>query len=142
MQVLTTTTNTFMQTFQQYTGQFQQWGTWLFFTLLSINLVWLFLWQGFEKSDLSQAMPDFLKRFTMMLFFYTFLLHPEWLQSIPDTATSMGFTLAKVPIDPSSLISAGIGIANKVIFPVAESSLLTLGFSAIFMMLVYPRFCS
>lgn len=135
--VLTNTTVEFMKVFHNYTGQFQIWGSWLFFTLLTINLIWFFLWQGFEKNDLTQAMPDFLKRFTVITIFYTFMSHPEWLHSIPETATAMGFTLTGVPIDPTSLISAGIGVANKIIFPVAKSSLLTAVTTVFVIMLAY-----
>lgn len=137
MDILSTAAQSYMNTFSSYLNQFLQWGQWLFFSLLGINLVWRALWHAFDRQSLSESMPQFLKQFFVVTFFYTILMDPGWLVELLDTAQFMGSSLTHTPIDPSSIISAGIGIANRIIIPVEKSSLLTVGPGLIVIMLTY-----
>lgn len=137
MDILTTAAQNYMTTFSGYVTQFFQWGQWLFFGLLVINIVWIALWNAFDKNSLAETMPSFIRRFFIISFFYTLMMNPSWLMDMLKTAQVMGFSLTHVPIDPSSLISEGIGIGNLIIIPIEKSSLLTLGFGLIIISIVY-----
>lgn len=126
-----------MTTFSSYVNQFLQWGKWLFFSLLVINIVWITLWYAFDRHSFSESMPGFIKKFFVITVFYTIMINPSWLGEILKTAQFMGSTLTHAPIDPSSIISEGIGIANKIIIPIEKSSLLTLGLGLIIIAIVY-----
>lgn len=126
-----------MNLFSNYVNQFLTWGQWLFLGLVSINLVWMTLWYAFDKQSIAESMPDFIKRFFTLSLFYTIMIHPQWLMSLLETTTSMGHQLTQLPLDPSSMIENGIAIANKIIRPITDSSLLTLGFGAIIIAIVY-----
>ncbi|MBV9576347.1 MAG: type IV secretion system protein [Gammaproteobacteria bacterium] len=137
MDALTRAAQSYMNTFGSYINQFLQWGQWLFFSLLIINIAWITLWYAFDRHSFSDSMPSFIKKFFTISFFYTIMLHPTWLTDILKTFQAMGNTLTHTPIDPSSLISQGIGIANKIILPIEKSSLLTAGFGLIIVAIVY-----
>lgn len=137
MNILTQASNTYMNAFYGYISQFMAWGEWLFYGLVVIHIVWLCLWHAFDRHSFSESTPDFIKKFFVITFFYTLMIHPEWLISVLQTAQWMGGTLTQTPIDPSSLLSAGIALANKIIQPVQQSSLLTIGFSLIILSIVY-----
>ena len=95
------------------------------------------LWYAFDRHALAETLPSFLKRFFVMSFFYTVMIHPAWLGSVLHTAQSMGNTLVHAPIDPSSLISQGIGLGNQLLLPVSKSSLITMGLGVIIIAIVY-----
>jgi type IV secretory pathway TrbL component len=95
------------------------------------------LWYAFDKSSFSESMPDFIKRFFLIALFYTIMINPQWLLSVLQTVEVMGKTLTHAPIDPSSILSQGIGIANKILLPVEKSSILTMGFGIIIIGVVY-----
>jgi P-type conjugative transfer protein TrbL len=137
MDILSTAAQNYMATFNGYVNQFLQWGEWLFFSLLVINVVWLALWYAFDRHSFSESMPSFIKKFFIITFFYTVMMNPSWLSEILKTVQFMGSTLTHSPIDPSSLISQGIGIGNQVIIPIAKSSILTLGLGLIVIAMVY-----
>jgi len=137
MNIVTHAANSYIQIFSGYVNQFLQWGKWLFFSLLVINLVWLALWYAFDRHALAETLPSFLKKFFVISFFYTVMIHPAWLGSVLHTAQSMGQSLVHAPIDPSSIIAQGLGLANKLIVPVSHSSLLTMGFVFLLMLAVY-----
>ncbi len=137
MDILTTAAQSYMNTFSGYVGQFLTWGQWLFFSLLTINIVWICLWHAFDRHSIVETMPKFIKQFFLISLFYTFMLHPSWLALVMQTVQSMGNNLTHMPIDPSSLISEGIGLANKIILPVVNSSFLTHGFGLIIATIVY-----
>jgi hypothetical protein len=65
------------------------------------------------------------------------MIHPNWMFSVLETAKVMGHTLTHVPIDPSSLISEGIAIGNKIIGPILNTSILKAGFGLIIIVIVY-----
>lgn len=137
MDILTTAAESYMNTFKGFIAQFTEWGQWLFLSLVTINIVWICLWYAFDKNSISEGMPDFIRKFFVITLFYTIMMNPEWLMQILKTTQFMGNTLTGLPIDPSSLISAGIGLGNKIMAPIGQSSLLTAGFSLIILSLVY-----
>lgn len=137
MDSVTQAANSYVNIFSHYVNQFLHWGKWLFFSLLVINVVWLALWYAFDRQALAETLPSFLKKFFVISFFYTVMIHPAWLRSILHTAQSMGQSLVHAPIDPSSLISQGIGLGNKLLIPVSHSSLLTMGFGILIIAVVY-----
>ncbi len=137
MNILTTAAQSYMTTFSSYFSQFLEWGQWLFFSLLAINIVWLTLWCAFDRHSFAESMPSFIKKFFVITVFYTIMINPAWLSEILKTMEFMGSTLTHAPIDPSSIISEGIGIGNRIIIPIEKSSLLTLGFGLIIVTIVY-----
>jgi len=137
MDILTTASNSYMTTLQGYTHQFSEWGLWLFFSLLTINIVWTTLWYAFDRHSFAESMPSFIKNFFGVGVFYTIMMNPAWLCNLLKTVQFMGKTLTHLPIDPSSIISAGIGLGNQIIYPVVTSSLLTMGFGALIVGIVY-----
>ena len=128
MDILTATVNQYIAGFSGYVNQFVEWGQWIFYSLLTINIVWLTLWYAFDKNSFVESMADFLRQFFLIALFYTIMMNHEWLVSILQTANVMGKTLAGFPIDPSSIISNGIAIANKIIIPIHQASIITAGF--------------
>ena len=110
---ITQATNTFIHAFSGYTSQLMTWGTWLFLSLMVINLGWLAIGYAFEK-DFTASMADFVKRFFIMMVFYTIMTHPDWLLSIASSFQFMGQQLTNMPVDPSSIIYKGIVISNKI----------------------------
>lgn len=137
MNSLTTAANSYIHVFSSYTNTFLQWGKWLFFSLLTIQLVWMTLWYAFDRHAIAETLPSFLKKFFGITFFYTLMIHPAWLGSVLHTAQSMGNTLVHAPIDPSSLISQGIGLGNQLLIPVTHSSLMTMGLGVLIIAVVY-----
>lgn len=137
MNIVTHAANSYIHIFSGYVNQFLHWGKWLFFSLLAINTVWLALWYAFDRHALTETLPSFLKKFFVISFFYTVMMHPAWLGSILHTAQSMGQSLVHAPIDPSSIIAQGIGLGNKLLIPVTQSSLLTGGFGILVIAVVY-----
>lgn len=131
MDVLTSAASVYMTTFSGYVNQFIQWGKYIFYALLVLNIIWMSLWYAFDKNSLSESMPSFLKQFFIAALFYTIMVNPSWLLSLLKTAESMGKTITGIPIDPSSIISNGLVIANKILIPIQKSSLLTAGFGVL-----------
>jgi len=124
MDVLTQTTQMYLTTFRGFMSQFLHWGQILFMGLLTLNLLWLFLWYAFDKESIAQSLSDFIKRFFIMLLFYSIMLHPEWLFSIVESSQKIGQGLSKIPLHPSGIIEQGIAIANKVLEPAQSAGLL------------------
>jgi P-type conjugative transfer protein TrbL len=120
-----------------YNTSFLKWGQIVFASLLVLNVAWTCLWYAFDKSCLTHSLSAFIKHFMGILLFYTLMLHPNWLFSLLQSVEYMGKSLTGIPVDPSSLIHKGIAISNKVLASVATSSLLTLGISAIVILLAY-----
>lgn len=137
MDAISSAAHSYIQTFSSFVNQFTQWGQWLFGVLFAVNFIWLMLWYAFDKESLTQGLADFIKRFFIMMLFYTIMLHPQWLLSVLQTVEMMGSQLTHQPIDPASIVAQGIGIANKIIVPVAKSSFLTLGFGGLVILVVY-----
>lgn len=135
--ILTTATKSYLATFQGYEDQFIQWGTSLFFGVLTINLVMVLVWVTFDRASLPEAMSSFLKKFFVATVFYTILLNPEWAHSVLDGAKEMGKTLAGNPLDPSNIVSQGIAMANQVMAPIKEMAIWKMGFGAFVGTLVY-----
>jgi type IV secretory pathway TrbL component len=77
MDILTTAAQSYMTTFSGYVNQFLQWGQWLFFSLLVINIVWMALWCAFDRHSFSESMPSFIKKFFVITVFYTIMMHPS-----------------------------------------------------------------
>lgn len=137
MNILNHVTNSYLMTFRNLLNQFLEWGQWLFFALLTINIIWLALWYAFDRNSFSEVLPDFIKRFFVITLFYSILIHPEWLFSIASSVQVMGKTLTQAPIDPSSIIAQGIAIANKLMLPINNTSLWTHGIASIILLIVY-----
>lgn len=119
----TQVTNIFIDAFSSYTHQLMSWGTWLFVTLATINLGWLALGYLVEK-DLPASMLDFLKRFFIMMFFYTVMTNPDWLLSIAASFTQMGEKLTGIPLDPSSVMVYGILLSDKISQSIKSTNIL------------------
>jgi P-type conjugative transfer protein TrbL len=137
MDILFTAAQTYMTIFSDYLNQFLAWGKWLFFSLLIINIVWMALWYACERYSFADNMPAFIKKFFVITFFYTIIANPDWLNEILTTMQFMGNTLTHAPIDPSSVIAQGIGVANKILASIEKSSLLASGFGLIIIAIVY-----
>ena len=134
---LTDSTQLYINSFTGLTNQFLSWGQTLFFSLLTINVVWLAVGHVIENRSIAESMSKFVRQFFVITFFYTIMLHVPWLTSMLDSALFMGEKLIHYPVDPSSLISQGFGVANKVLQPLNKLSLLTSGFGILFGGIVY-----
>ncbi len=121
--LITNLLNQYTQVFSGYYQSFLAWGKWLFFSFATINLVWFCSWRAFAKDAVIEAMPEFLKEFFVLAFFYTIMLNAgTWLSSIVDTAQSMGLQLTQQLADPASIIAQGISVANRIILPLKNSA--------------------
>lgn len=137
MNTLTQVAQTYLAIFSSYFHQFLQWGEWLFYSLLVIQIVWMTLWYAFDYASFSESMSGFIKRFFVITFFYSIMSNPSWLAEILKTTLFMGKTLTNTSLDPSSLISIGIAIGNKIIIPIEKTNLLSTGFSSVLILIVY-----
>lgn len=137
MEVLTTVAQHYINTFSGLVNQFINWGNIVLITLFSIQLIWMCLWFAFDSESISKTLSQFLRKSFIVLLFFTLMAHPAWLMSILKTSTSMGNQLTGLPVDPSSIITNGIVIANKIIEPITKSSLLTLGIGALVALICY-----
>ena len=137
MDILTKSAQSYINTFGGFVNQFITWGQWILASLLSINFGWLCLWYAIDKESISKTMPSFLRQFFIILLFYTLMINPDWLLSILKTVEFMGQSVTGIPIDPSSLISNGIMIGNKITVAISKTSLLTAGFSLLVIVIVY-----
>lgn len=137
MDIVTQAAQSYMKVFHGYVQQFLHWGQWLFFGLLTLNIVWLCLWYAFEKHSFADSMPDFIKRFFVITLFYSIMVNPAWLVAVLSTVQGMGSALTHAPVDPSSLIAQGIALGNKIILPIEQSSLLTSFFGVVVVLIVY-----
>lgn len=135
--ILTSATQIYMDVFRGYLNQFLTWGQWLFGLLLVINLGWLWFWYAIDKDDIVQGLSAFLKKFFILMLFYTCMVNHQWLFSILSSTRIMGQTVTGLPIDPSSIIANGIMVANKILIPIEKSSLLTAGFGLFIALIVY-----
>lgn len=135
--IITQAANSYITTFQGYESTFIGWGKTLFFSLLGINLVWICLWAAIDRSTISDAFSEFLKKFFVATVFYTILLHPEWLHSVMKGSDEMGKQLNNSVLDPSSIISQGLQIANLIIKPVNEMGLFDISIGMLIALIVY-----
>jgi type IV secretory pathway TrbL component len=135
--IVTSVTQIYSDAFAAYFSRFVEWGKMLFGGLLILNMGWLFLWYAFDKASITQGISAFLKRFFIVLLFYSIMVNPDWLKSIMTSSHTMGSLLVGAYVDPSSLLKNGVSLANKIIIPIAASSLLTLQFSAIVALICY-----
>lgn len=132
MDIITITINDYNKIFIGYLSQFLQWGQWLFYSCLTISLVWLCLWKAFDHHSFQDAMASFIKEFLIIAFFYTIMINAgPWLYSIVNTATAMSTTLAQQKVDPSSIITQGFAIANALIAAANNTSFLVNKFSVL-----------
>ena len=125
MDVLTNTTSYYLATFRSFLHYFLDWGQMIFGGLLSIQTIWLTFWYAFEREAITQSLVDFLKQSFSIFLFYSLMIHTDWLFSMVNTAQVMGQQLTGVNVDPSAIIANGIMIANKILDPLKDSSLLT-----------------
>lgn len=125
--VLVTTINTYISTFNSYFGQFLEWGKWLFYSLLIINIAWISLWYAFDKSSFVDSVSAFIKHFFAIAIFYSVMINHEWLLQLLQTATFMGKALTGIPLDPVAIIANGIVIANKILLLAQQASLVSVG---------------
>lgn len=117
--------------------QFLQWGQWLFFSLLTLQLSWRGLQAAFSGQSLSDSLPPMLRELVVVGLFYTLMVHTDWLFQVISTVQTMGHHICQAPVDPSSLLSLGLSIGNHLLLPVAKTSLLSIPFSAILLLIVY-----
>lgn len=137
MKIISTVTDQYIQTFSSFSSQFMTWGKSIFFTLLVFNFTWIAITYAAKGQTLAQTLGDFIRKYFGMFFFYTVMIYPKIPLSIFDTVLFMGKKLTKLPVDPSSIISQGIGIANRLILPAMTSSLITSGFGLIILSVSY-----
>ena len=136
-EILTSATQVFVNAFGGYLNQFLIWGQWLFGALLVINMGWLWLWYAIDKDGILQGMSAFLKKFFVIMLFYTIMVNHQWLLGILKNTQSMGQILTGIPIYPSSVLSNGVMLGNKILIPIEKSSLLTAGFGLLVGFVVY-----
>lgn len=127
MDILATAINEYITTFSGYFSNFFIWGQWLFYSLLTLNIVWLCLWYAFDKNSCIESMPNFIKQFFIIALFYTIMTHHEWIIALLQTMHFMGKTLTGIPLDPIAIVANGITIANKILAPAQQASLVTTG---------------
>ncbi len=137
MDILTTSTTAYMNVFVGYLSQFTTWGKWIFFSLLTMNLVWMFVWYAFDKESLLAGLSSFIKKFVVICIFFTIMVNPEWMVLVLKSVQSMGSQLTHAPIDPSSILSEGLGIGNKMLIPLQKSSLWQLSAVSVLILLAY-----
>jgi|GEM_PF-2425951 len=114
--IITQAVNMYTGMFAGYIDHFLQWGEEFFYVGLVITIVWMCLWNAFDKQSFTEATSEFIKEFFIIALFYTLMLNGiHWLQSIPQTAQSIGKTLAGGSlVDPSSIIDRGINAINYI----------------------------
>lgn len=135
--ILTISAHLYFKELAKHFNQFFDWGETIFFSLLTINITFCALWYAFENESFHVSIAEFIRKLFVILFFYTLMLFHGWLISLIKTAQFMGNSLTNMPTDPSSLISQGIGIANKIIYPVHASGLLVMGFGGFVILITY-----
>lgn len=135
--VITDAAKSYIATFDSFQSTFMHWGETLFFSLLTINLVWIGIWCAIEKRSLEEAFAEYLKKLFICTIFYTILLNADWLESLLSGAEEMGKQLNGTALDPSSIISKGIQIANLIIKPVNEMGLFDASFGLLIAVVVY-----
>ena len=134
-QVLTAATQDFIHIFNGYFTDFFKWGQWLFFALLTINLVILCLWYAFDRESFTDGVGQFIRKFFGITLFYTLMMHHSWLLQLAESTTSMGKTLTGAEVDPSSIVGTGIAIANNVWSTVKSFNPFTIT-SGVFLMII------
>jgi len=114
--IITSTVNAYLQVFSSYFAQFLKWGQEFFFAGIIITIVWMCLWNAFDRNSFQESMPNFIKEFFVIALFYTIMIYAnDWLNTIPASTTYMGKALAGTKVDPSSIIDQGIKITNFLI---------------------------
>jgi P-type conjugative transfer protein TrbL len=130
--------NQYTTIFSGFFSQFLNWGNWLFYSFATIAMVWFCLWQAFEKPTAVASMPEFLKEFFLIAFFYTIMINAaNWLSSIVDSAQTMGQQLTHQSIDPASIIQQGLTIANQILAPIKNSSAAATGLGTDLILMAY-----
>lgn len=136
--LLTTTVNFYAKAFLGYIHQFLQWGEDFFYVGLVITIVWMCLWNAFDKNSFQDSMPNFIKEFFIIALFYTIMLNAQsWLGSIVNTSSYMGQILTKSAIDPSSIMSQGLAIAGKIAIIADNTSMLKEFFGILLLFTAY-----
>ncbi len=133
----TTATAIYMSSFKSYSDQMMRWGKEIFSVLLAINITWMALWYAFDKDSMMSSMSDFLKKFIVAIIFYSIMVNPAFLTSLIITTTDMGKAMTGHPMDPSSIISTGFSLGNKIIHQINTSSFLTSTVGAFEALLAY-----
>ena len=134
---LTTAMQSYISAFNADAAQFTQWGQWIFCGLLTINMMWFWLWLAFQKGEFDENLAVFLKKFCITLIFYTLMMQHQWLLSILQSVQSMGQTLTHAPSDPSSIVNDGIALGNQVLNQVVPINLFNITIGSIIIFLVY-----
>lgn len=138
MDVLVITINEYINVFNGYFDRFFEWGNWLFYTLLTINIVWLCLWYAFDKNSFVASTSSFIKQFFVIALFYAIMSNHQWLLTLLQTAGFMGKALVGIPLDPAAIIANGIVIANKILAPAQQASLTSMGLG---MLIIFTTWC-
>lgn len=135
--ILTQATQSYLATFQGFESQFVSWGQWLFFSIFSINVVWILMWHIIEKKGFEESFAEFSKKLVVAVIFLTILMHPEWAHSILESSKTMGSKLLGQPLDPSSIVSEGIAIGNLLLKPINEMGIFDATIGLIIVAVVY-----
>ena len=135
--VLSAAVNEYLMALGHLSAQFTQWGKMLFCGLLVINMMWFWVWLGFQKGEFDQGLVIFLKKFFIMLVFYTLMINHQFFMSLLQSAQVMGKTLTHGDSDPSSIISDGIALSNQLIRPILSFNLFKITFGVINIMICY-----
>jgi type IV secretion system protein VirB6/type IV secretion system protein TrbL len=97
--------------------------SWLFWTLVTISMVWTFGFMMFQKADIGEFFAEFIK-FTIFTGFYWWLLinGPIFAGTIINSMLQMGVESAGLdnallhnPLSPSSIVDIGFGTLDKAI---------------------------
>lgn len=136
--IISTTITNYMNTFDSFSNQFLIWGKEIFFVSLGITIVWMCLWNAFDKSSFNESMASYLKEFVIITIFFTVMIYAnEYLKSVADTAKIIGAKLCNANIDPSALIDQGSALANKILSIPHKKGLLDALFSAVVLGIIY-----
>jgi type IV secretion system protein TrbL len=103
----------------------------LFGVLAILELAWSGIWWAVEKSDISSLWAEFLKKLVVIGFFYAILLHAQsWVPAIIKSFMLAGSSASHIQkLDPNSIFMQGIQLAQLVMVPLHDQSLLSAGFS-------------
>lgn len=133
--VFTTAVNTCNGAIKSLSSQFLGYGQSIFWPLFTISLVLMGLKYMMSK-DITESLPEWIRNVVGIMFFYTLMVNVSWLGSILNSVNVIGKTLAG-GIDPSALIDTGLSLGNAMIKPLADGSILDLGFGSLVILACY-----
>lgn len=127
---LSSAANIFKTSFQGIQSDFFSYGQAIFFTLLTISIVFKALEYGWTK-DITEGLPDWIRELIGAMFFWTVMQNLSLLASLPNSANFMGGKYLPA-LDPSSIILKGVIMTNTIMQPLAKAGLMDAGIAAMF----------